>query len=63
MEHIIMDIISRLEDVKQERRKMKRLMERWEQVSKCISSPSSAILGDKVQTKRRILYFRRYLTA
>lgn len=45
MEHIIMDIISRLEDVKQERRKMKRLMERWEQVSKCISSPSSAILG------------------
>ncbi len=63
MEHIIMDIISRLEDVKQERRKMKRLMERWEQVSKCISSPSSAILGGKVQTNRRLLYFRRYLTA
>ena len=51
-----MDIVSRLEDVKQKRRKMKRLMERWEQVSKCISSPSSAILGDKVQTKRRLLY-------
>lgn len=58
-----MDIVSRLEDVKQKRREMERLMERWEQVSKCISSPSSDILGDKVQTNRRLLYFWRYLTA
>ena len=58
-----MDIISRLEDVKQKRRKMERLMERWEQVSKCIRSPSGAILGDKVQTNGRLLCFQRYLTA